>query len=106
MAVFIGAVKKSSTPVSLQDFAISRGLRIEKIKYNFQGLKKFNGFALVDNDNNEIVEIEPENKGYSVVLHGSGLSRYRGKNILDIVNYLKKNQKYIYPHRTGFRFSK
>ena len=44
MAVFIGAVKKSSTPVSLQDFAISRGLRIEKIKYNFQGLKKFNGF--------------------------------------------------------------
>lgn len=120
MSIILNIGKKSGigsvsnlVPKSLDSFAYSKGLRVEVLKYKFNG-KTFKGYSLVDSKNNEIVEIEPRQVEYDkdkwiVAIRRGASDGYvstiiYAKSIEDAIKKMKN--KDISPRRTGYKFSK
>lgn len=98
----------SGVPTSLDMVASKKNLQVVEVKYNFQGLKKYKGYILIDNERNEIVEIEPwksSQYNWKVILR---LGEYNNdifycKNLSEVVK--KINLSNIKPGKTGYKYT-
>jgi hypothetical protein len=108
----IGSVS-SSIPKSLENFARQRALSVEILKFRGYG-KTYKGYALVDSQDNEIVELEPTNFKYDenkwqISIKGRASEGYRGqliyaKTISEAVKKMERSD--VAPRNTGFKFKR
>lgn len=90
----------SGIPTTLNSFAKQQNLKVATLNYGGQ-----KGYALVDNQQNEIVEIQPINRSnekWLVSIKGADYT-YK-KNMAGVITYLKKNIEYVKPRFTGYKF--
>lgn len=88
------------TPKSLQSLADAIGAHIEPLNFNMHG-KSFRGWAIVDSDNNELLECEPLNRN----VPEKWILRNR---CTDIIHYVKSIREVknlaIKTKWTGYKF--
>lgn len=95
---------------TVQTFATAHNLTVHSVNYRMNGRITGKGYALVDSESNEHIELEPANcRGYSwmviIKTKGANNSLQYFRNIYEVLKYINR-QPVIYSGFTGFKFTK